>query len=256
MTAAAVGALAVGAAVMAPSALADVDSASVTPAVWAQGSSPAFTVTLHTSGTLNGSLGFWTGGQGLGFTVNHVGVTSGTLVGDTVTCEGSGVTYQSSALSELKPGDYADVCWINWGGSPSDYVDNWLEIAEMSSITGDYTWTITYPAGVWIVTAPAGTYAFQAYAYDSESDIRSDFDVTVSPSAVASPGARYLQQVSLPASGNCDAIPDAELAWGTGLSGGWVKNWGEWLNDRNGGWACSRVIAWSSATEGWVIDTP
>jgi len=60
----------------------------------------------------------------------------------------------------------------------------------------------------------------------------------------------HLQQVGIPASGDCSDVEDADLSWGTGLSGGWVKAWGEWLN--GGNWVCSRTLQYSTAQSRWV----
>lgn len=42
-------------------------------------------------------------------------------------------------------------------------------------------------------------------------------------------GRTVIQEVPLPA-GGCGAVADADLEWGTGLSGGWVPVWGEWAD--------------------------
>jgi len=89
-----------------------------------------------------------------------------------------------------------------------------------------------------------------------------DFLVRVSVTGGSSPSSSstssqtppsHLQQVGLPASGECTDIDDSGLAWGTGLTGGWTKAWGEWLNNGLGGWACSRTLQYSTPQAAWVI---
>lgn len=249
---AAIGLVSAGVLAAAPSASADVDSASANPSVWVAGSSPTFTVTLETSSQLDGSVGFWTGEGNQGFGITYVGSSAGTLVGDTVTCAGSGITYRSSALEAFTPDTYSDLCETRWSGGPTDYVDSWLQIADLGAVTGNYTFTITVPAGVYIAPAAPGTYAFEAYGYNG-TDVRANFNIVVSAASHGGNTARYLQQMGLPESGSCDVINDSDLGWGTSLSGGWAKAWGEWMNDGMGGWACSRTIAWSRSAGAWVI---
>ena len=47
-----------------------------------------------------------------------------------------------------------------------------------------------------------------------------------------------LQQVALPDSGRCADVADAELAWGSGVSGGWGDSWAAW----RGGPVCTRTL--------------
>lgn len=54
----------------------------------------------------------------------------------------------------------------------------------------------------------------------------------------------YLQQVPLPKSGSCLDVEDADLAWGTDVTGGWSKAWGEWSNN----WVCSRFLTDAGGT--------
>ena len=64
------------------------------------------------------------------------------------------------------------------------------------------------------------------------------------------------QGVPLNAAGTCAPINDAEFAYGTGLSGGWVRAWQEWMVDeaghRTGGWGCSRTLRHTGST--WIVD--
>lgn len=64
--------------------------------------------------------------------------------------------------------------------------------------------------------------------------------------AADEPGVTQVRQgVGLPEAG-CEAVKDEEFAWGTGLTGGWVKSWQTWRRDDgtvfHDGWACIRVM--------------
>jgi hypothetical protein len=65
------------------------------------------------------------------------------------------------------------------------------------------------------------------------------------------------QAVPMPKAG-CDAVDDAELGYGTGLTGGWQRGWETW-RDSDGevvfdGWACVRAFA---VVDGrWRLDQP
>jgi hypothetical protein len=56
------------------------------------------------------------------------------------------------------------------------------------------------------------------------------------------------------ASGACADVADAGLDWGTGLSAGWSKAWGEWANDGTGDWVCQRTITYSPKLSTWVTE--
>lgn len=67
------------------------------------------------------------------------------------------------------------------------------------------------------------------------------------PSSAASGPADLLQQVEVPASGSCADVKDSDLKWGTDLTGGWSKAWGEWANR----FVCSRTFHYGA--NGWEI---
>lgn len=75
------------------------------------------------------------------------------------------------------------------------------------------------------------------------------FSVPTAPSTdAASAGpADLVQQVEVPASGVCADVKDADLKWGTTLTGGWHKVWGEWANR----FVCSRTFHYGA--NGWEI---
>lgn len=59
--------------------------------------------------------------------------------------------------------------------------------------------------------------------------------------------ADLVQQVEIPASGSCADVKDADLKWGTDLTGGWHKAWGDWANR----FVCSRTFHYGA--NGWEI---
>lgn len=65
--------------------------------------------------------------------------------------------------------------------------------------------------------------------------------------------ADILQQLPMPASGSCADIDDSQVAYGTGLSGGWSKAWGEWAAAGAGAWVCGRSLTYSDSRGAWTI---
>lgn len=65
--------------------------------------------------------------------------------------------------------------------------------------------------------------------------------------------ADILQQVPMPATGTCAEVTDEAFSYGTGLSGGWSKAWGEWANLGTGAWVCSRTLTYSEARGAWTV---
>ena len=60
------------------------------------------------------------------------------------------------------------------------------------------------------------------------------------PSGAAPPD--WLQQVGVPASGNCADVDDEALNRGGASSGGWGRSWAQWMNDGLGGAVCTRSL--------------
>jgi len=58
-----------------------------------------------------------------------------------------------------------------------------------------------------------------------------------------------LQQVGVPKDGTCANVPDADLTWGTDLTGGWVISWAEWAH----GPVCTRTFHYSTDLGRWVL---
>ena len=74
-------------------------------------------------------------------------------------------------------------------------------------------------------------------------------------SAVATdePWTVIRQSLPLPNDGACATVADSDYAWGSGLSGGWLKSWEPWVNAGQGGWACNRTLV-NKGGPGWMID--
>ena len=67
------------------------------------------------------------------------------------------------------------------------------------------------------------------------------------------------QGLPMPATGQCSDVKDADFAYGTGLTGGWMKAWEPWVNstlgadgNRIGGWACTRTLI-NKGGQTWMI---
>lgn len=120
-------------------------------------------------------------------------------------------------------------------------------------------------SGSFTLTGPA-TYDFVVTAFSSTATGTAKFTLTMSAAADdASQSADQShdahpvvhQALPMPESGSCTEIQDADLAWGTGLSGGWRKSWGPWVRvagapERQGGWACIRTLK-NMGGHTWVI---
>lgn len=61
------------------------------------------------------------------------------------------------------------------------------------------------------------------------------------------------QSLPLPSDGTCTTVDDSDYAWGSGLTGGWVKSWEPWVNGGEGGWACNRTLVNKGGLT-WGID--
>ena len=75
---------------------------------------------------------------------------------------------------------------------------------------------------------------------------------------IASPasanGKPVLQQVSMPASGNCaDVDAPTSLNWGGVASGGWAKVWGQWANSGKGEFVCGRTLVYNNSTRSYRV---
>ena len=65
------------------------------------------------------------------------------------------------------------------------------------------------------------------------------------------------QALPMPASDTCADVTDSDVAWGTGLAGGWTRGWEPWVVTENpdaprGGWACVRTLV-NTGGNRWLI---
>lgn len=65
--------------------------------------------------------------------------------------------------------------------------------------------------------------------------------------------APVVQQFGRPASGTCDAAQPRGLDWAGVASGGWSESWSEWMNGGQGGFVCSRTLAYRTSTASWMV---
>lgn len=75
---------------------------------------------------------------------------------------------------------------------------------------------------------------------------------TSRPAATNSSRPVIRQSLPLPSSGACSTVDDRDYAWGTSLTGGWVKSWEPWVDGGTGGWACIRTLV--NKGRGWMVD--
>lgn len=128
----------------------------------------------------------------------------------------------------------------------------------MTSLDG-ITWTPRYAAATeqWHGLA-YGTGTFVSIAVFAGFNGVMSSTGTVDPVLDASEWTVVRQAIPLPASGLCADAEDADLAWGTGLSGGWSKGWEPWVRMSptvDGGWACVRQLVNTGGNRWLVSDT-
>lgn len=63
--------------------------------------------------------------------------------------------------------------------------------------------------------------------------------------------APILQQLPTSRDGTCVGIDDADVAYGTTVSGGWSLSWAQWINAGSGGPVCGRTLQY--AFGGWRV---
>ena len=235
---------------------AGVTSVTISPATWTPGSSQAFTLTMQISPGTFRYLGFWENNGTRTWTLSRTGSYNGTLSGTTLTCATTGVTYTSALFTGWGDGVKMNACYDDQDSSYFEIGANLNLLPTRFSISGPGTVVMSIPAG--LLTAPdtEGTSVLQAIA---NPDPKTNFNAVVAASAPAPeatvpvPPTSHMQAVGLPVSGWCSDVDDADLAWGTGLTGGWTPSWGGWLNDGLGGVACSRSLVNVSGTQRWII---
>jgi len=226
-----------------------VTAVTVSPAAWTPGSSQGFTVTLQITGSVT-YVGFMENNGTRTWTLSQTGTYDGTLSGNTLTCATSGVTYTSSMFSTWGDGVKTNACY-------DDQDRSWFEVGASiagASASGPGTIVITVPAGLLTAPTAEGTTVLKAFGIPDPTLTFNGIVATavVAPTAAITPQS-HLQAVGMPGSGACDDVDDEQLAWGTGLTGGWQRSWGQWLHDGLGGWACSRTLSNVAGTERWAV---
>jgi hypothetical protein len=92
----------------------------------------------------------------------------------------------------------------------------------------------------------------QAFNADSPGSVLTFAATFISDPSLSNAPPDWLQQVGLPASGECTDIDDASLNQGGAASGGWGKSWAQWMNGGLGGAVCTRSLAYAGNGR-WVI---
>jgi hypothetical protein len=120
--------------------------------------------------------------------------------------------------------------------------------------TIDDTGTVTFPS--------AGSYTLVVTTNDDDPGTGGGIFTLDGPGAIGwsqlnvSRGEKpteVVQQVGQPSSGSCDAVPDADLGYGTDLTGGWTPSYAEWPRDGQGGPVCTRTLFFNPNTGVWSI---
>ncbi len=75
---------------------------------------------------------------------------------------------------------------------------------------------------------------------------------TSRPAATNSSWPVIRQSLPLPGGETCATVDDRDYAWGTALTGGWVKSWEPWVDGGTGGWACNRTLV--NKGHIWTVD--
>ncbi len=90
-------------------------------------------------------------------------------------------------------------------------------------------------------------YSFSVYAIAGQTNSTGSTVVATPGVAPTTPEPGHLpvaspQGLPMPTSGNCaDITNDAVYGYGTGLTGGWTKQWGDWAH----AWVCARTLAYN-----------
>ena len=65
--------------------------------------------------------------------------------------------------------------------------------------------------------------------------------------------ADMIEQVGVPASGNCGDVTDGSLNRAGVPSGGWGKAWAQWIAAPLGGPVCTRTLWFNNSTQKWAV---
>lgn len=144
------------------------------------------------------------------------------------------VTYTGSAT--LSTGTY----WVGIVG----VTGNPGFLGNSGSSTTPWAWANTTE---WVTTDTGTTWS--SYSTTSNAGVVLLNRVLSSSASDASTPAPWVQEIGMPADG-CESVDRPDLNT-NGLTGGWHKAWGEWLNDRRGGWVCHREFEYSG--NAWVV---
>jgi hypothetical protein len=120
-------------------------------------------------------------------------------------------------------------------------------LSQTNSILGGVTTPLTPGSSITVTMASAGATVLSVGTGGSNF-----VNVNVTISAAPTPSsaddapvpAWYLQEVPMPASGVCSDVQDVALSWGTDVTGGWTRAWGDWANT----WVCSRALTDAGGT--------
>jgi predicted RecA/RadA family phage recombinase len=182
--------------------------------------------------------------------------TTGT--GNRVMTSPDGITWTSRASAAdngWRSVTYGDGLFVAVASSGTDN-------RVMTSLDG-ITWTMRTSAANnswWSVTYSNGL--FVAVSLNGSPNQVMTSGVFNSPVLLdASKWTVIYQGVPMPATDLCEEIDDAEFAYGTGLSGGWVRAWEPWVyttigpdGQRIGGWACIRQLV-NTGGDSWRIQS-
>ena len=147
-------------------------------------------------------------------------------------------TAQSVPLNTWNSVTYGDGVFVAVASAGvSDYVMTsadgltWTSQVAASSSTWN---SVTYGGGIFVAVASAGV-----------SGLVMTSGSMAGPVLDPSLWTNYYQALPMPGSGVCSDISPEQntlAAYGTGVTGGWVKGWEPWVNAGQGGWACRRML--------------
>ena len=160
---------------------------------------------------------------------------------------------------------------VTWTAQSVPEAREWLSVTYgdglFVSVSNDANERVmTSPDGVTWTSRPAasqkrwssvafGDGVFVAVALDRTPDDVMSSSAVASPVLDASQWTVVRQALPLPESGDCVDVVDADYAWGTGLSGGWIRGWEPWVvqeSGARGGWACWRTLVNTGGTR-WIL---
>lgn len=184
-------------------------------------------------------------------------------IGDEFTFSGSGACNsdwefinQADYSDNPAPGWLAYVSHTNMSiGNSSQSPDRWwryYETTRPSSVTTQLIATATNQ----IPLAVGSTIAHldnDASSSGRTIEIPVIYGGASAAAASDAPWTVVRQGLPMPGDGTCASVTDAEYAWGTGLSGGWMRSWEPWVDGGKGGWACSRALVNRGGTA-WMVD--